>query len=290
MKMKLWVLLAAAAALHSSSTLVRASAAPEPGLKRNVDGIMDNSFLIEEAYNQEPGVVQHILTGYYAVNRVAGPDDKVLSLAFTQEWPLFSQMHQISYTVPYNFVRSGGQSDDGVGDVLLNYRYQLYYDEPKLRAVAPRLSLVLPTGDVRRGLGDDALGFQFNLPFSTAVGDRWFLHANAGLTVLPHAGSAGGRDLLHYNLGQSVIYAATPDFHFLLEWIGNWIESPGAGGGLEREFASVISPGFRMSFNLAHESQLVLGLATPIGLTRAAPDFGVFLYVSFEHFFARPAR
>jgi len=30
--------------------------------KRPIDGIADNSFLIEEAYNQEAGVVQHIFT------------------------------------------------------------------------------------------------------------------------------------------------------------------------------------------------------------------------------------
>ena len=33
---------------------------------------------------------------------------------------------------------------------------------------------------------------------------------------------------------------------------------------------------------------LALVLAAPIGLTRDAPDYGVILYVSFEHFFIRP--
>ena len=37
----------------------------------------------------------------------------------------------------------------------------------------------------------------------------------------------------------------------------------------------------------ANDSQLVLGLAAPVGLTRAAPDFGAFLYFSFEHRFAK---
>ena len=35
------------------------------GAERPIDGISDNSFLIEEAYNQEEGVVQHILTAVY---------------------------------------------------------------------------------------------------------------------------------------------------------------------------------------------------------------------------------
>ena len=255
--------------------------------ERNVDGIMDNSFLVEEAYNQEPGVVQHILTTAYSVDRMGGPDDQSWNLAFTQEWPVFSQKHQLSYTVPYNYVRSGGLSDDGVGDVLLNYRYQAYYDEKTLRAFAPRFSLVLPTGDAQRGFGEDTVGSQVNLPFSTALGDKWFVHLNAGTTFLPDAASATGRGLWHYNLGASAIYAATRNIHFLVEWLGVWNETPNANGNLHHEFASVISPGVRKAFNFQSGSQLVLGVAAPIGLTGSAPDYGVFLYFSFEHSFLK---
>lgn len=255
--------------------------------KRNVEGIMDNSFLVEEAFNQEAGVVQHIFNGFYAVDRQRGSDDKSVNLSFTQEWPVFSQTHQFSYTVPYSAVRNGGSWRDGFGDVLLNYRYQLYYDEAKLRGFSPRASLVLPTGDHRRGFGDGTVGGQFNLPFSTAVGERWFLHSNAGLSWLPHAASLNRHDALHYNLGQSVIYAATPTFHLMLEWVGYWNDQPSPAGRTSKEFTSLLSPGVRKAFNFSNGSQLVLGLAAPIGLNRASPDYGVFLYVSFEHFFSR---
>ncbi|MBI2929573.1 MAG: transporter [Verrucomicrobia bacterium] len=271
-------------------TLLAASSAAAHGesdAARNVEGIMDNSFLVEEAYNQEPGVVQHIFGAFYGVNKLRGPDDKSLNLAFIQEWPIFSQTHQFSYTVPYSFVRSDGQSSDGVGDVLLNYRYQAYFNKDSLTAFAPRVSLVLPTGDESKGFGDNSWGYQFNLPFSTTFGDKWFAHANAGLTFLPNAGGETSNDLLHYNLGASVIYAAKPDLHLMLEWIGNWNEGLNDLGGLRREHASIISPGVRKAFNYANHSQLVVGIAAPIGLTGPAPDFGVFLYVSFEHFFKK---
>jgi hypothetical protein len=272
-------LVAAGTAWLPLSTALWANDVTNPGPTRNVDGMMDNSFLIEEAYNQEPGVVQHIFTTIYAVDQLHGRDDKLLNLAFTQEWPLFSQTHQFSYTVPYNFVRRQGQSHDGVGDVFLNYRFQAYYNEENLRAVAPRFSLVLPTGNVREDFGDDSLGYQWNLPFSTAIGDRWFAHANAGLTWLP--------DLLRYNLGASAIYCATPDLHFLLEWVGFWNELSAPQGGRDREFSSLLSPGVRRAFNFRNDSQLVIGLGLPIGLTSAAPDFGAFLYLSFEHRFLK---
>jgi hypothetical protein len=254
---------------------------------RNVDGIMDNSFLVEEAYNQERGVVQHILTAAYAYERVAGDDFESWNFGFTQEWPLFSQKHQLSYSIPYLYAHGGGNSVDGLGDVLLNYRYQAYFNDETLCAFAPRFTLVLPTGDERWGAGEDTLGYQVNLPFSTALNDKWFVHANAGTTFLPDAASSAGRDLWHYNLGASAIYAVMRDVHLMLEWVGYWVETTQSSGGMRHEFVSQISPGVRKAFNFRNSSQLVAGVAVPIGVTDSAPDYGVFLYLSFEHRFLR---
>jgi hypothetical protein len=59
---------------------------------------MDNSFLIEEAYNQDPGVVQHIFNGLYSFNRFTGAGEKRVDLLFTQGWPVYGQTHQLSLT------------------------------------------------------------------------------------------------------------------------------------------------------------------------------------------------
>ncbi len=58
--------------------------------KRPAEEVQDNSFLIEEAYNQEPGVVQHILSITHQVTRMAGPDEHEWQFVFTQEWPAFA--------------------------------------------------------------------------------------------------------------------------------------------------------------------------------------------------------
>lgn len=251
--------------------------------ERNVDGIMDNSFLVEEAYNQEKGIVQHIATAQYGTQTGSGPDDYFWYLAFTQEWPLLSQTHQLSYTIPYISLHTVGQNDSGLGDVLLNYRLQAYFDAETLTAFAPRASLILPTGDPDLGLGEDTVGFQGNLPFSTTIGDKAFLHLNAGLTYLPNSASAGDRDLTHFNSGASFIYAPLRDLHLMLEWVGYWNETRNPGASREREFLSLISPGVRKAFDFSEGTQLVLGLGVPIGLTDESPDIGVFLYISFEH-------
>src|SRR5262245_44112206 len=56
--------------------------------------IQDNIFLIEEAYNQEEGVVQHINEFIHTWHH------NQWLYTFTQEWPVGSQQHQVSYTIP----------------------------------------------------------------------------------------------------------------------------------------------------------------------------------------------
>ena len=114
--------------------------------------IQDNSFMIEEAYNQEAGVVHHIAT--FAHHR-AGE----WGSAFTQEWPLGGIRHQFSYTVPLE--RAG---DTGLGDVMLHYRLQLVGSAEHALAMSPRLSALLPTGSARAGRGAGGFGLQAALP------------------------------------------------------------------------------------------------------------------------------
>jgi len=285
-----WLL---SSALLSSYCLSPTNAGPVPAdslaaleeRKRPAEAIQDNSFLIEEAYNQEAGVVQHIMNVVHTVTRQAGPDERQWSFVFTQEWPAFSQTHQLSYTAPYTFLDSDGHSDDGIEDLSLNYRYQALMESETVPAFAPRFSVILPTGDEAKGFGNDTVGYQINLPASKIVSDRWTLHGNAGTTFLP---DVEGHNLLSYNLGGSAIYAVTPDFNLMLEVVANWDEEPNEEGATDREVAAVISPGFRYAFNHPNDAQTVVGLAVPIGVTSAAPDYGVFIYVSFEHFFWRP--
>src|SRR5215213_11833876 len=81
-----------------------------------IDVIEDNSFLIEEAYNQKEGEVQHIFTAQWGENRDEHPHQRGWQLNFTQEWPIFSQRHQFSYSIPSSFIREGGDHQDGIGD------------------------------------------------------------------------------------------------------------------------------------------------------------------------------
>jgi Putative MetA-pathway of phenol degradation len=241
-------------------------------------GIQDNSFLIEEAYNQEPGVVQHI----QKLQR-RGRD---WLYTFTQDWPISSQTHQFSYTVPYSWIRTDeGRRTQGFGDVSLNYRYQAWMESATMPAFAPGVSLILPSGSRSKELGDGSAGLEILLPFSKIVSDRVTLNANAGMT---HLFDVEGHSPTSFRLGGSAIYAVTRDFNLMLEAIGEWEQLVNAERLLEREFTFTISPGFRYALNYPqlNDLQVVMGVGAPISFTRGkSTDYGVILYLSFEHKF-----
>lgn len=250
--------------------------------KSPIAGVADNSFLISEAYNQEAGVVQHILGCRFDTTRNGGVTTRETTLDFAQEWPVFSQRHQLSYDIPLASVDDGVSRHTGLGDISALYRYQAYLDEKTLTAFAPGAGVILPTGDAERGLGDNTFGANLLLPFSTALSERVAAHANLGAAWLPRAGLAGSRrDIREYTAGASLVYAPSRTTHILLEYSGSWTKD----GGDASEFSAVLSPGVRHAFNLA-SGQLVVGAAVPVGLNRRSPDYGVYLYCSFEHAFA----
>lgn len=242
------------------------------------EAIEDNSFFIEEAFNQEDGVVQHISNGIY----FAKPQ-REFDYSFTQEWPLFSPVHQVSYTIPYTFL----ESDHGIGDVMIHYRYQLFYKQ-HWASVSPRLSAILPTGDADRGLGSGVMGLQFNLPVSKRLSDPLIAHGNVGFTFLPDvkgqtlSGGEVKRNLVAYNAGASLIWLTSPHYNFMLEYLTNFNSDIGDNGDVVRSTETILSPGFRYAIDI-HSLQVVPGIGFPIRFSDEGRQVGAFFYLSFEH-------
>jgi Putative MetA-pathway of phenol degradation len=238
--------------------------------------IADNSFLIEEAYNQEAGVVQHIS------NFIRPDGGGGWAYTFTQEWPFHGQTHQLSYAVP---VLNDSGSGTGLGDILLNYRYQLVADGDDGLHVAPRLSFLLPTGSEDRGRGAGGLGIQTNIPVSLRPHSWLALHGNAGLTWTPSAQNAAGESAstLGINLGGSAIWLLRPTFNLMLELL--WLSTEDVVGPdqQDRQSALFLNPGARWAFNFHSGLQIVPGVAYTLGLNDTAGNDGLFLYLSFEH-------
>jgi DtxR family Mn-dependent transcriptional regulator len=267
----LLTLASAALAQTTGQAVAGAAQTPPPGAPFRIS---DNSFLVEEAYNQEAGIFQNIAGG----TRLNG----AWAATFTQEWPVASQLHQFSYTLLF---LDGAAF--GTGDSLLNYRYQALMEGPGRPAFSPRVSLVVPTGRVADGRGAGSYGVQINLPFSKQQGNiAW--HWNAGVTWLPRAdapGDSAGTEPAHANLTSpflagSAIYRLRPMFHLMLE---NVLAFEHSFDGLEsaRNTLYTLSPGFRGGWDVG-DAQLIPGAAIPITWGGGDTDVGLFLYCSYE--------
>jgi len=232
--------------------------------------LADNSFLVEEAYNQERGVVQHIAFFHLRHRSVNW------ALGITQEWPAWSERHQVSYTVPL-LSRSTGTA---LGDVAVHYRYQALAGDV---ALAPRVSLLLPTGSSEAGTTVGGMGVQVAMPASFRLSPLFTAHLNAGAGVIPEAGTpaSGTGRLLNGFVGGSIIFFLRPRLNLLAEFLAvgeSWDTSAWEGGTLG-------ALGVRWGHDLPGGVQLVPGLGWAVGggLERSAA--GPLAYLSLEHQF-----
>jgi hypothetical protein len=219
--------------------------------------ITDNSFLVEEAFNQEAGVVQNIFTWTRA-------RDGTWAANFTQEWPAPGMRHQLSYSLLY---LNNGEGT-GIGDALLNYRFQLREETAGGPAISPRLSLILPTGREDEGLGEGSVGLDLNLPLSKQFGD-FYLHANAGYTWLPDVPRTHELPTGLWRGAASGIWRVAPMLNLMLEGLVEF-----------GQFATV-SPGFRRGWNFG-ERQLVIGAAIPVTRADSRWTAALLTYFSYE--------
>jgi hypothetical protein len=242
------------------------------------EAIEDNSFLIEEAFNQGPRVVQHITAG-----QRGDLDGQSAELSFTQEWPAPSQRHQLSFTV--NQGLGDGQGLGDWGDLLLNYRFQWPVGREHL-AVAPRLSLILPADNDFAEVDAAGLGLEVNLPVSYRWSADWIGHFNLGGSYqrgsLRGLAGAPTRSLAAAFAGGSVIWLAQPRLNLLFEAVVEEAEELTPTGGTERFTSTIVSPGLRTAFDRG-ELQIVPGLALPVQFEDGEQTVGAFVYLSFEH-------
>jgi len=261
--------------------------------------IRDNAFLVEEAFNQEAGEVQHIFNWVQLWDGAGAGRTRNFAHAFTMEIPLGSQAHQFSFTTQFlsSFEKPDGglaTNEGGVGDTFLNYRYQLLANDEFLWC-APRFSLIVPTGDERFGAGAGQLGYQFNLPVSR-YGRDFDFHFNAGFTHTPSVNARLAafpqlaHDLQGYNLGGSMFWKPRVNLNFFCETLALWVDEINDDGNQQSIVQVFLNPGTRYAVCQFDEVEWVIGVSTPIGLTADTPDIGVFAYMSVEHAFKKVTK
>jgi len=244
-----WILLA----------LSSGAVAAEP--EKETPPIEDNSFLIEEAYNQDTGIYQHIQ--YLRLNK-----NNDWEYNFTEEMPLSGRKHQLSFgvTVLHPEATADFEATTGIGDIAVNYRYELIgQDHFKM---TPRFSVYLPTGNSQKGRGDGVVAYDIMIPTTHILSDAWVMHGNLGAHF-----TFASADLFETIYGASLIYTQNRTLNGMLEVIGKTSAN---------ESELTLNPGFRFALNLDSGMQIVPGFSVPIGIGPSSGQVGAFFYLSIE--------
>ncbi|MDX2091356.1 MAG: hypothetical protein SFX73_26085 [Kofleriaceae bacterium] len=228
--------------------------------------IVDNSFYVEEAYNQEAGVVQHIQ------QLQLDPKTKAWAYLLTTEWPASDQLNQLSVSVPINHDPDG----TGIGDVMINYRRELLRLPEDKVIVTPRFSLWLPTGDAAMARGAGVAGIQAQACVSFLPHSSIAFHSNLGVTAPLTTDASGDTAFL---LGQSVIWFV----HDRLNIMAEAAATVPAVDDADASRTLILSPGLRTALDFDSGLQIVPGAAVPLILEDDARSWGVLFYVSIEH-------
>ena len=223
-----------------------------PAFADDPSPIEDHNFFLEQGWNRDDAVLQSTSSFLY------GHDAWSYELA--QEWAVSSPRHQLSYTIP---IFTDGKT--GLGDVALNYRYQLIGGEESRIAIAPRASLILPTRNEH--FGERSSGVQLNVPVSAKITDRLGSHTNIGATWFRERRSK------EINLAQSFVFDATPRIAISVD------------AAYTRCFTDphlfVVRPGVQFTLASGSGLQVSPGIAVPV--TVGSGRAGVLLFVSLEH-------
>ena len=254
--------------------------------------IEDNSMFIEEAFNQEAGIIQHISNFVFT--------GKNFAYNYTQEIPLADDKHQLSFGVSYASLQKpegltaigSNYLTSGLGDIYVNYRPMLF-NKHDWALVIPRFTLIVPTGNSRYGLGSGGWGGQFNMAVTKRISRKTTMHYNAGYTVIKQADyytykddgtpvKKFEKDLPAKNIGASAIWQMTPKFNLMCEYVTTFGKAIEDDGSLVKNNITIINPGFRFAVDIG-KVQIVPGLGVPINFNNGAYDgTGAFVYLSIE--------
>lgn len=243
------------------------------GSLSSAEPVEDNSFLVEEAYNQEPGVVQFIQS--FQKNRLGRDWDYL----FVNEIPVPNETHQFSYEIPV--ANRSAVEKTKIADVKLNYRQEFLHNETFV--ATGRLSATLPTGDYKNDFGAGAPGYELSLITSMTLNKKWVQHWNVGMGMTPGAKNSSDEkaDLQSYFFGVSNVYLFTDSLNFMLEVVGR-VESEVVGPKTAAFTDSfTISPSVRYGIDVA-DWQIVPGFAIPTDVKGDHQESGFLAYLSVE--------
>ena len=166
--------------------------------------------------------------------------------------PARSELSNVNYA--YNITRQGQQIVNGtkgavgLGDSMVQVKYQLFRETSSMPALSLRTAIKIPTGDKGEFFGSGSPDFGIGLAIEKALGSQWILHGNlngvfptgqiAGLPLYPTiTGIAAAEYLWSENVSMTIQfdYYTTPFRHVGLEVFDKGVTE--VVGGVNYRFA-----------------------------------------------------
>jgi hypothetical protein len=249
--------------------------------------IEDNSFLVDEAFNQEKGVMQFIASFYWS-----DLSSSCVAYGFTHEIPVFTDHHQVSYTLQYNFSQPFGKTRySGPGDITIGYSY-LVAGKDDLLMMLPQINFVIPTGDPSKGLGNGGFGCKLGLALTKRFSSAIVTHYNISCTMIYNADEymktsqgesrKAEKTIKVKTFASSVVWYPASRFNIMFETVLNYLNDIHANGPNLRSWQVTGNPGLRFAADLP-KALLVAGASFPFTFDDDLKDQdGIFIYLSLE--------
>lgn len=186
-------------------------------------------------------------------------------------------------------------AEHGADDLLVGIRYRLLREGSAPFTFTTGPQIIAPVASRRRGLGTGEVGYAWDISAAKDWGGPVFVVASLNLRLTPDVpafadGSGPRFDLGVINWSSALGWRALErpaaggahhDIHVLFELAGARADDIDAGTRV-RATEVQFSPGLRYGYLARAGSLTEVGLAFPVGLTNAAPDWGVILQFQFE--------
>jgi len=162
--------------------------------------------------------------------------------------PARSALSNVSYA--YNITRNGQQIVNGtngtlgLGDSMVQVKYQLFHETSTIPVVSVRAAIKLPTGNESEFFGSGSPDFGLGLALEKGFGSRWIIHGNlngvlptgriAGLALHPTLMGIAAAEYLwsdNFSLTLQFDYYTTPFRHTGLEIFDKGVTEVVAGFG-----------------------------------------------------------
>ncbi len=186
-------------------------------------------------------------------------------------------------------------AEHGPDDLLFGVRYRLLRENSAPFTLTMGPQVIAPVASRRRGLGTGEVGYAWDTAAAKDWGGPVFVVASLNLGLTPNVpafpdGSGPEFDLSSVEWASALGWRALErpaaggvnhDIHVLFELGGARADDIDAGTRV-RSTEIQFSPGLRYGYLSRSGSLTEVGLAFPVGVTGAAPDWGVILQFQFE--------